>query len=167
MRGAHTCIHHTSCKGAASSMSRSVLQTGAVVGRQTQVGTRAGYQQRYTHRRVTSAPQRRPTKPHNDNQLNTPTRATTGNPPTRVLHVHQTRTPRMQHFTFCACNICNKRAAPLYAVDQMLSPLYTLVTASFSALPTTAYHSDTRVSSLAILDTVAHLLCPGCQYARL
>ena len=57
----------------------------AVVGRQTQAGHRAGNHQTHTHRRVASAHQRRPTTPHNGNQLNTPTRATTCNPPTKIL----------------------------------------------------------------------------------
>ena len=46
-----------------------------------------------------------PTTPHNDSQLNTPTRATTCNPPIRALHVHQTRTPRMQHPTTRVANV--------------------------------------------------------------
>ena len=45
--------------------------------------------------RVTSAHQRRPTKPHSGNQLNTPTRATTSNPPTRALHVLQPPTTQL------------------------------------------------------------------------
>ena len=51
----------------------SVLQRDAIVGRQTGAGTRVGNQQRHTHRRVTSAHQRRPTTPNNGKQLNTPT----------------------------------------------------------------------------------------------
>ena len=41
----------------------------------------------HTQRRVTSAPLRRPTTPHYSNQLNTPTRAATSNPPTRPQHL--------------------------------------------------------------------------------
>ena len=67
-----------------------MLQRDAVAGRQTQEGTRAGNHQR--HWRGASAHQRRPTAPHNGNQRNAPTRATTGFPPTRALYVHQTRT---------------------------------------------------------------------------
>ena len=73
------------------------LSREEVVGRQTQAGTRAGNQQ--GHRPVTSAHQHRPTTPHNGNQLNTPTRATTGYLTARALHVHQTRISRTHHFT--------------------------------------------------------------------
>ena len=71
----------------------------AVVGRQTQAGHRAGNHQTHTHRRVTSAPKRRPTTPHNGDQLNTPTHATTINPPTRALYMYQDRTITPLHNT--------------------------------------------------------------------
>ena len=54
----------------------SAVQQDAVVGRQAQAGTRAGNHQRHTHRRETSAHQRRQTTPHIGKQLNTPKRAT-------------------------------------------------------------------------------------------
>ena len=57
-----------------------MLQRDTVVGRQEQAGTRAGHQQRHTHRRVTSAHQRRPTTLHNDNQLNKGTTCKVTNP---------------------------------------------------------------------------------------
>ena len=76
-----------------------MIQRDAVVDRQTQAGTRAGQHQRHTHRRVTSAHQRRPTTLQNGKQFHMPTRAATGNPPTRALHVHQARTARMHHST--------------------------------------------------------------------
>ena len=67
------------------------------MGRQTQAATRAGNQKGHTHRR-----ERQPTnvgQQHHasDKQHNTPTRATNSNPPTRELHMHQTRTPRTHH----------------------------------------------------------------------
>ena len=78
------------------------------MGRQTQAGTREGNQQTHTHRRVTSAQQRRATTAQNGNQLNPSTRATSGNPATRALHMHQTRTPRMHHSTAYVTKIAPK-----------------------------------------------------------
>ena len=55
--------------------------------------------------RVTSAPQRMPTTPHNGNQLNTPTQATTSNPPTGALYMYQDRTRHMHHSTTHATKV--------------------------------------------------------------
>ena len=75
-----------------------VLQRAAVVGRKTQAGTRTGNQPRQTHRLQTSAHQCRPTTPHKPQTQHVST-SYKRHPPTRALHMHQTRTPRTHHAT--------------------------------------------------------------------
>ena len=55
--------------------------------------------------------QSRPTTPHNGNQLNTPTRATTSNPPTRALYMHQDASHASLHNT-CRQGGTNRQAMP-------------------------------------------------------